>query len=201
MPALLVRVNDTSDSALYIDLKTVRLVEAYGRRSRINRFPLGRRHLSKHQFSDSWLRATKGGQVAVTCFMGTQSNPRQQIALSHGGGTRFTKPIVLNTGQAFGYTSMALKQDGAKAQVRQVSSQGVAGTVAEVAKGGFWQPGDSLIASGSAKHIETASLGVKQRALLRSLFGLRGRNHVAFLLRRFVVADEAAITKDSGPDD
>lgn len=38
LPALLVRVNDSADSALYIDLKTAQLVEAYGRRSRINRW-------------------------------------------------------------------------------------------------------------------------------------------------------------------
>lgn len=38
LPALLVRVNDPADSSLYIDLKTARLVEAYGRRSRINRW-------------------------------------------------------------------------------------------------------------------------------------------------------------------
>lgn len=38
LPALFVRVNDSADSTLYIDLKTARLVEAYGKRSRINRW-------------------------------------------------------------------------------------------------------------------------------------------------------------------
>lgn len=38
LPALLVRVKDSADSSLYIDLKTAHLVEAYGRRSRINRW-------------------------------------------------------------------------------------------------------------------------------------------------------------------
>jgi hypothetical protein len=38
LPALPVRVNDSADSTLYIDLKTARLVEAYGRRARINRW-------------------------------------------------------------------------------------------------------------------------------------------------------------------
>jgi len=38
LPVLFARVNDSADSTLYIDLKTARLVEAYGKRSRINRW-------------------------------------------------------------------------------------------------------------------------------------------------------------------
>ena len=38
LPALFVEIGDVDRSMLYIDLKTARLVEAYGRRSRINRW-------------------------------------------------------------------------------------------------------------------------------------------------------------------
>ena len=38
LPALFVRLNDASGSMFYIDPKTARLVEAYGGRSRLNRW-------------------------------------------------------------------------------------------------------------------------------------------------------------------
>lgn len=124
--------------------------------------------------------AAKGNRVAVAWFTGAQGNPREQIAFSNDDGSMFNKPVVLSTGHAFGYTSMTLKEDGgaivswlerspegAKVLVRQVSAAGVAGPVLEVAEGGrialgypkiFHLGNDTLIAWGSAKHIETASL-------------------------------------------
>jgi hypothetical protein len=45
-------------------------------------------------------------------FTGAQDNPRELIAFSIDDGTTFTKPVTLSTGHAFGYTSMALTEDG-----------------------------------------------------------------------------------------
>lgn len=127
--------------------------------------------------------AAKGSHVAVAWFTGAQDNPRELIAFSNDDGTTFSKPVTLSTGHAFGYTAMALTEDGgavvswleqspdgAKVLVRRVSAEGVTGPVAEVAKGGrmalgypkiFHQGNDTFVAWGSTKHIETASLTVK----------------------------------------
>ena len=91
--------------------------------------------------------------------------------------------MTLSTGHAFGYTALALDEDGgaivswlertpdgARVLVRRVTAAGVAGPVVEVAKGGkmalgypklFHNGSDTYIAWGSAKHIETASLAKK----------------------------------------
>lgn len=127
--------------------------------------------------------AAQASHVAVAWFTGAQENPRELIAFSNDDGTTFTKPVTLSTGHAFGYTSMALIEDGgaivswleqspdgAKVLVRQVSAAGVAGPVLEVAKAGrmalgypklFHHAGETFIAWGNAKHIETASLALK----------------------------------------
>lgn len=124
--------------------------------------------------------AAQGDHVAVAWFTGAQDKPREQIAFSNDDGATFTKPVILSTGHAFGYTSMALTEDGgaivswleqspdgAKVLVRHVSSAGIAGPVLEVAKGGrmalgypkvFHHGSDTFIAWGSAKHVETANL-------------------------------------------
>ena len=102
------------------------------------------------------------------------------MAFSNDAGSTFTKPILLSTGHAFGYTSLALDEDGgaiiswleqdpagAKVMIRRVSPSGVAGTSLEVAKGGkmalgypklFHHGSETFIAWGNSKHIETASL-------------------------------------------
>ena len=124
--------------------------------------------------------AAKGDHVAVSWFTGAQDMPREEMAFSNDSGSSFTKPVVLSTGHAFGYTSMALDDDGgaivswleqdpagARVLVRRVSSAGVAGPVVEVAKGGkmalgypklFHHGSETFIAWGSSKHVETASL-------------------------------------------
>jgi hypothetical protein len=124
--------------------------------------------------------AAKGDHVAVSWFTGAQDMPREQLAFSNDSGSSFTKPVTLSAGHAFGYTSMALDDDGgaivswleqdpagARVLVRRVSAAGVAGPIVEVAKGGkmalgypklFHHGSETFIAWGSAKHVETASL-------------------------------------------
>lgn len=128
--------------------------------------------------------AAKGDHVAVAWFTGAQDNPRELIAFSNNDGGAFTKPVVLSTGHAFGYTSMALMSDGgaivswlerspagARVLVRRVSAGGTPGPVTEVAKGGRMSLGyprlvcsgdDILAAWGSKTHIETARLAASK---------------------------------------
>jgi hypothetical protein len=127
--------------------------------------------------------AAKGDHVAVAWFTEAQDMPRDLVAFSNDSGSSFTKPVTLSTGHAFGYTSLALDEDGgaivswleqspdgAKVMVRRVTAAGVAGPVVEVAKGGkmalgypklFHSGSETLIAWGSSKHVETASLARK----------------------------------------
>lgn len=127
--------------------------------------------------------AAKGDHAAVAWFTGAQEMPRVQIAFSNDSGSTFSKPVLLSTGHAFGYTSMVLDDDGgaivswleqgpggAKVLARKVSASGAAGPVVEVAKGGrmalgypklFHNGGDTYIAWGDPKHIQTASLSAQ----------------------------------------
>jgi BNR repeat-like domain len=127
--------------------------------------------------------AAKGDHVAVAWFTGAQDMPRELMAFSSDSGSSFTKPVTLSVGHAFGYTSMALDEDGgaivswleqsaegARVLVRRVTAAGAAGPVVEVAKGGrmalgypklFHNGSDTFIAWGNPKHVETASLAKK----------------------------------------
>jgi hypothetical protein len=127
--------------------------------------------------------AAQGDHVAVAWFTGAQDMPRELMAFSSDSGSSFTKPVTLSIGHAFGYTAMALDEDGgaivswleqspegAKVLVRRVTAAGVAGPVVEVAKGGrmalgypklFHNGSDTFIAWGNPKHVETASLTKK----------------------------------------
>lgn len=92
--------------------------------------------------------AAKGDKVAIAWFTGAQGMPREQIVFSSDGGATFGKPVLLSTGRSFGYTSIALDEQGgalvswleaggddARILLRQVSAAGVAGPVVEIAKG------------------------------------------------------------------
>ncbi len=92
--------------------------------------------------------AAKGDKVAIAWFTGAQGMPREQIVFSSDGGTTFGKPVLLSTGRSFGYTSIALDEQGgalvswleaggddARILLRPISAAGVAGPVVEVAKG------------------------------------------------------------------
>jgi hypothetical protein len=127
--------------------------------------------------------AAKGDHVAVAWYTDAQDSHRDQMAFSNDSGSSFGKPVTLSIGRAFGYTSLALDEDGgaivswleqspdgAKVLVRHVAAAGVAGPVVEVAKGGkmalgypklFHNGNETFIAWGSAKHVETASLAKK----------------------------------------
>jgi hypothetical protein len=127
--------------------------------------------------------AAKGDHVAVAWFTGANDMPRDLMAFSNDSGSSFTKPVTLSTGHAFGYTSLALDEDGgaivswleqspegARVLVRRVTAAGVAGPIVEVAKGGkmalgypklFHNGSDTFIAWGNPKHVETASLAKK----------------------------------------
>ena len=125
--------------------------------------------------------AAKGDRVAVSWFTGAQDSPRVQIALSSDGGATFGKPTLLSTGHAFGYTSIALDDDGnavvswleqggqqgARVLVRSVSAGGAAGPVTQVAEGGRMALGypravhasnGTFIAWGDPKQVQTAQL-------------------------------------------
>jgi hypothetical protein len=127
--------------------------------------------------------AAKGDHVAVAWFTGAQDMPRELMAFSNDSGSSFSKPVTLSTGHAFGYTALALDEDGgaivswleqssegARVLVRRVTAAGVAGPVVEVAKGGkmalgypklFHDGSDTFIAWGDPKHVQTASLAKK----------------------------------------
>ncbi len=92
--------------------------------------------------------AAKGDNVAIAWFTGAQGMPREQIVFSSDGGMTFGKPVLLSTGRSFGYTSIALDEQGgalvswleaggddARILLRPISAAGVAGPVVEVAKG------------------------------------------------------------------
>ena len=128
--------------------------------------------------------AAKASHVAIGWYTEAQDNPRTQFAFSNDGGTTFSKPIKISTGNSFGHTSVALddngnaivswleegSDDGVRLLARPVTSAGVAGPVVEVAKGAqraigyprLLQVGnETWIAwgnSGSSK-IQTARLG------------------------------------------
>jgi hypothetical protein len=128
--------------------------------------------------------AAKGDRVAVAWFTGAQDMPREEMAFSSDGGSTFTKPVTLSAGHAFGYTAMALDEDGgaivswleqspegARVLVRRVTVAGAPGPIVEVAKGGkmalgypklFHNGSETFIAWGTSKHIETASLAKKE---------------------------------------
>jgi hypothetical protein len=127
--------------------------------------------------------AAKGDHVAVAWYTDAQDSHRELMAFSSDSGSSFAKPVTLSTGHAFGYTSLALDEDGgaivswleqspegARVLVRRVTAAGVAGPIVEVAKGGkmalgypklFHNGNDTFVAWGDPKHVETASLAKK----------------------------------------
>jgi len=124
--------------------------------------------------------AAKGDRVAISWFTGAQNMPRVQIAFSSDSGATFSKPALISTGHAYGYTSIALEDDGSaiaswleqgqggtRVLVRQITPAGAASVVVEVAKGARSALGyprlihtasGTLIAWGDAKQVQTARL-------------------------------------------
>ena len=92
--------------------------------------------------------AAKGDQVAISWFTAAQGNPRVQAVLSSDGGATFGKPILVSTGRAYGYTSIALdeksgaivswlEQGGADTRIlaRPLAADGTLGAVTQVTEG------------------------------------------------------------------
>jgi hypothetical protein len=92
--------------------------------------------------------AAKGDKVAISWYTASGEKPRVELATSLDSGATFSKAAVISTGQAYGYSSVALDDagsafvswlehaaDGAKVLVRHVSAEGVAGPVTQVATG------------------------------------------------------------------
>ncbi|HLK50151.1 MAG TPA: sialidase family protein, partial [Bryobacteraceae bacterium] len=70
--------------------------------------------------------AARGDKVAVAWYTGAQNTPKVQVAFSTDGGATFGKPTVVSTGHAFGYTSLALDDQG-NAAISWLEQGGAAG--------------------------------------------------------------------------
>jgi hypothetical protein len=157
------------------------------------RYENGRWSPSKNLNPDQWkinacptnaaAVAAKGDRVAISWYTAGNNSPRVQIAFSADSGATFNKPILVSTGRAFGYTSVAIDDsgnaivswleeggNGARVLARQVTPAGMAGPVVKVAEGGrmalgypkvFRSGNDTFLAWGSAREgakLETARL-------------------------------------------
>jgi hypothetical protein len=124
------------------------------------RFENGRWLPSKILNADKWqinacpvngaAAAAHDNRVAIAWYTEAQDMPRTQLALSADGGTTFSKPIPISTGNAFGHVSVTLDDqgkavvswleegsegDGVRVMAREVTSAGVTGPTIEVTKG------------------------------------------------------------------
>jgi hypothetical protein len=92
--------------------------------------------------------AAKGEKVAISWYTASGDKPRVELAFSMDSGATFGKAAVVSTGQAYGYTSIAIDDaggayvswlehsgDGARVLARHISADGVPGPVAQVAAG------------------------------------------------------------------
>lgn len=106
----------------------------------------------------------KGDRVAVAWYTGAQNKPRVEIAFSTDGGATFGATTVVSTGHAFGYTSLALDDQGngtvswleqggvagTRVMARSVTAAGKMGPLTQVAEGGRMALGyPRLVRSGS----------------------------------------------------
>ncbi len=95
--------------------------------------------------------AARGDQLAIAWYTGAGDTPHVEVVFSADGGSTFGKAVTVSTGHAFGYTSVALAEDGSalvswlqrgggdgptQVLARRVTSAGVAQPVVEVGKGG-----------------------------------------------------------------
>jgi BNR repeat-like domain len=94
--------------------------------------------------------AARGDRVALAWYTGAQDMPRVQLVFSPDSGATFGKSVLVSTGHAYGYTSVALAGDGtafvswleqgegnvARVLARVVNSAGAAGPAVQVAVGG-----------------------------------------------------------------
>jgi hypothetical protein len=91
--------------------------------------------------------AAKDNRVAIAWYTEGGDKPRVQLAFSLDGGAMFSKPIMINTGDALGHASTVLTDDGgalvswieegeksSRVLARSVSAAGVAGPPVQVAE-------------------------------------------------------------------
>jgi hypothetical protein len=157
----------------------------------ILRFENGKWSTSKVLYADNWevnacpvnaaSASAKDNRLAIAWYTEGGDKPKVELVFSSDGGTTFTKPLVMNTGDTLGYASAALTADGgavvswieegeksARVMTRAVSAAGVAGPVMQVAEGSRTKLGyprvvhsgsDTFIAWGDAQTgIKTAEL-------------------------------------------
>jgi hypothetical protein len=157
------------------------------------RFENGKWSASKNIHADGWkLNAcptnaaaigARGDQVAVSWYTAANDSPRVEMAFSSDGGATFGNPVLVSTGRAFGYTALAIEENGsalvswleegpngARVLVREVTSAGAAGPAIKVAEGGrlaqgypklFHSGNDTFIGWGNAREgskLQTARL-------------------------------------------
>jgi BNR repeat-like domain len=139
------------------------------------RFENGHWSQPKNVHADNWklnacptnaaALAVRGDHVALAWYTGAQDSPRVQLVFSSDGGATFGKPVLVSTGHAYGYTSVALAEDGtafvswlqqgesnaARVLARAVTSAGVAGPVAQVAEGGRMAVGYPRVFNGGSE--------------------------------------------------
>lgn len=137
------------------------------------RFENGRWSESKIIHPDKWeinacpvnaaSAAAKDNRVAISWYTEADDSARVQLVFSSDAGTTFTNPTKVSTGDALGYASTALRDDGgalvswieegassSSALVRAVSPAGVAGPVLKIAEGSRASLGyPKLVRSGS----------------------------------------------------
>ena len=124
--------------------------------------------------------AARGDRVAIAWYTAAQDKSQVKIVFSADGGVNFSKPVIVSTGHALGYTSIVLDEGGdatvswleqgsggTRVLARAISSAGAAGPVLEIAKGDKSALGypklvrsgkETLAAWGSGSKIQTASL-------------------------------------------
>jgi hypothetical protein len=124
----------------------------------VTRLESGRWTSPKNVYPDKWELdacpvnaasvSAKGEKVALSWYTAAGDKPRIQMVFSMDSGATFSKPVTVSTGEAYGYTSVAVDEagggyvswlerggDGARVLARHVSADGKPGPVVQVAAG------------------------------------------------------------------
>jgi hypothetical protein len=158
----------------------------------VTRLESGRWTSPKIVFPDKWQVdacpvnaasvAAKGEKVAISWYTASGDKPRVELSLSMDSGATFSKATVISTGQAYGYTNIAIDDaggayvswlerggDGARVLARHISADGTAGPVVQVAAGTRKSLGyprivragnETWIAWNTDSKVQTAKLGL-----------------------------------------
>jgi hypothetical protein len=157
----------------------------------VTRFENGRWTSPKIVFPDKWqvdacpvnaaTLAAKGDKVAAAWYTSSGNKPRVEFAMSADSGATFSKAVVVSTGEAYGYASVVLDDNGgafvswlerggggARLLARAVPETGAPGPVTEIAQGtrkdiGYPRlvraGGETWIAWNTSAKVQTARLG------------------------------------------